>query len=123
MAKKKSLEEELNDFLEYWDVKKLKEFFRDVTPLLDLYNVEEENDWVKEAVGEENERNVRLIRTVYLVSKIAEFHAGKLCSINVEFRNLWKRLENADKGEVNGQEDKEITKRHEELTEARSIVA
>jgi len=123
VAKKKSLEEELNDFLEYWDVKKLKEFFRDVTPLLDLYNVEEENDWVKEAVGEENERNVRLIRTVYLVSKIAEFHAGKLCSINVEFRNLWKRLENADKGEVNGQEDKEITKRHEELTEARSIVA
>jgi|SRR5690242_21554756 len=123
MKKKQTLEEEINAFLEYWDVNKLKDFFRDASPLIDLYNVAEDNDWVKEAVGEDDQRNVRLIRTVYLVSRIAEFHAGRLCSVNVQFKNLWKRLEKAYEGEPNGQEDKEITERHEEAREAGIVVA
>ncbi len=93
MGKKKSIEDEINAFLEKWDCKKLCDFLRDIIPLFELYDVEDEDDWVKEAVGEENERNVRLIRTVYLVSRIAAFHAGTLCCINVEFKDLWKRLE------------------------------
>lgn len=93
MPKHKTIEDEINDFLEMWDCNQMQDFLRDIIPLFELYDVDENNDWVKDSVGEEDERNVRLIRTVYLVSRIAEFHAGKLCHINIEFKNLWKRLE------------------------------
>lgn len=94
MAKKKSIEDEINDFLNDWGCKEMIAFLRDIIPLFELYDVEDENDWVKQKVGEEDERNVRLIRTVYLVSKIAEFHAGKLCSLKMRYKDLWKKMEN-----------------------------
>lgn len=90
---KKTLEQEINDFLDSWDCNQMCSFLRDIIPLFELYDVQDEDDWVKQTVGEDNERNVRLIRTVYLVSKIAEFHAGKLASIKVNFRDIYKRLE------------------------------
>lgn len=93
MGKKKDIETEINEFLNYFDCQKLTSFLRDIIPLFELYDVEDENDWVKEAVGEENERNVRLIRTVYLMSKIAENHSGALASIRVNYKDLWRRLE------------------------------
>ena len=90
---KKSIEEDINSFLEKWDCEQLTKFLRDITPLFELYDVDQEEDWVKEEVGEENERNVRLIRTVYLVSRIAEFHSGALASIRVSFPRMWERME------------------------------
>lgn len=93
MPKKKSLEQEINEFLDLWDCKQLCAFLRDIIPLFELYDVDDEDDWVKEAVGEENQRNVRLIRTVYLVSRIAEFHTGKLCSVKMNFKDIYKRME------------------------------
>lgn len=95
MSRKKSLEQEINDFLDKWDCKQMIAFLRDIIPLFELYDVEDEDDWVKDAVGAENERNVRLIRTVYLVSKIAEFHAGKLCTMKMEFKDIYRRMEKA----------------------------
>lgn len=102
MAKKQSLEEEINHFLDRWDYKEQIQFLQDIVPLVELYNVDEDDDWVEKAVGGdiENVRNVRLIRTVYLMSKLAEFHAGKLCMINIEFKNLWKRIEKNEKGDT-----------------------
>ena len=99
MPRKKTLEQEINDFLEYWDCKKQVEFLRDIIPLFELYDVDNEDDWIEKEIGcdEDNVRNVRLIRTVYLVSRIAEFHVGRLCTISVAFKNLWKRLENEQK--------------------------
>lgn len=47
-------------------------------------------------MGEEDKTNVRLIRTVYLMSKIAESHAGTLVTIKVRFKDLWKRMEKDD---------------------------
>jgi hypothetical protein len=94
MTKKKDINEEINDFLASWDCDRMISFLREIIPLFELYDVEDENDWVKDAVGEENERNVRLIRTVYLMSRIAEFHSGRLCNLNVRFKHLWKRMEN-----------------------------
>src|SRR5215475_13166437 len=93
MKKKKTLEQEINEFLEKWDGRKMHDFIRDIMPLFELYDVDEEDDWVRDKVGEENLRNVRLIRTVYLVSRIAEFHAGTLCSIKMNFKNLYLRME------------------------------
>lgn len=93
LTKKRSLEVQINEFLNYFDCQKLTAFLRDIIPLFELYDVEDEDDWVKEAVGEDNERNVRLIRTVYLMSKIAENHAGVLASIKINYKNFWQRLE------------------------------
>lgn len=90
---KKDLNVLINEFLDSWDCKQHMRFLEDMIPILELYDVDEEVDWVRDAVGSENERNVRLIRTVYLVSRIAEFHAGKLASIRSHFRDLYKRME------------------------------
>ncbi len=89
---KKSLQDEINEFLMVWDCETMNGFFREIADLFDLYNVEEEDDWVKDEVGDEDERTIRLIRTVYLISRIAEFHAGKLCTLKMQFRDLWKRM-------------------------------
>lgn len=91
--KKKTIEDEIIEFLNTWGSDEMSSFLRDISPLFELYDVDEENDWVKDIVGEEDERNVRLIRTVYLVSRIAEFHASKLCSIKMNFRNLYLKME------------------------------
>lgn len=88
-----TIEQEINAFFESWDVQQLTDFMNDIIPLCDLYNVDEENDWVRDEVGEEDLVNVRLIRTVYLLSRIAELHSGKLCSMKIDFKNLYKRME------------------------------
>ena len=94
MTKKNfNVEKEINDFLQIWDFDQMTSFLKDVYDLFDLYNVDEENDWVADIVGKSDTRNVRLIRSVYLISRIAEFHSAKLCSINIRFKNLWKNLE------------------------------
>lgn len=93
MAVKRTLEEEINKFLERWDCDHMTAFLRDIIPLFELYDVENEDDWLLDVVGEEDERNVRLIRTVYLVSKIAENHSGILAHIRINHKRLWERLE------------------------------
>lgn len=93
MRSKITLEEEINAFLEKWDADQMRNFLRDIIPLFELYDVEDEGDWVTDIVGESDERNVRLIRTVYLVSRIAEFHAGTLANIKMNFKDLYKRME------------------------------
>lgn len=92
---KKTLEEEVNSFLEIWDCRQIIQFLRDVIPLFELYDVDEVDDWVKNAVGGDNRnvQTVRLIRTVYLVSKISENHSAKLCYLKIHFKGLWERLE------------------------------
>lgn len=93
MRKKKNLEQEINEFLDYFNCEKMIKFLKDIIPLFELYDVEDEDDWVKDAVGEEDERNVRLIRTVYLMSKIAENHSGSLAMIRSRFPNIWLKME------------------------------
>ena len=57
---KQTLEQEINEFLNYWDLKQMQDFFRDIIPLFDLYNIpEEQEDWVEKAVGEDNVSNVK----------------------------------------------------------------
>lgn len=102
MRAKKTLEDQINEFLEQWDSDQMCAFLRDIIPLFDLYNVEEEKDWVVDEVGKEDERNVRLIRTVYLVSRIAEFHAGKLSFIKMNFKDIYRKMEKQGEVEVVG---------------------
>lgn len=94
MAKRKNLDEQINEALNDWDCKQQIAFLRDIIPLFELYDVEDEDDWVEKEVGggEENVRNVRLIRTVYLISRIAEFHTGKLVSFKCKYPMLFKKM-------------------------------
>ena len=90
---KKTIERELEEFLQLWDFEQLTEFFRDVIPLFELFDCEDESDWVTVEVGVENEQNVRLVRTMYLISRIAEKHTAKLARMKSEHKGLFKRLE------------------------------
>lgn len=91
---KKSIEQEINEFLQEWDYNHISEFFRYIEPLINLYDITEGKDWVAEQVGEDDSTNVRLIRTVYIMSRMCEEFAGKFVCLNVKFKDLWKRLEN-----------------------------
>jgi hypothetical protein len=99
---KKTVEQEINEFLEHWDQRAMSDFLYDILPLFELYDVDDENDWVSQTLNgdEEETRTVRLIRTVYLISRIAEFHAGKLCSIKTYFKDLHVRMEKEGTVEV-----------------------
>lgn len=93
MKKKKTMEQEINEFLEYWSYREMSAFLRDIIPVCELYDVEEQDDWVADAVGDEEARTIRLIRTVYLISRIAEFHSSKLYGVKTKFKNLFYRME------------------------------
>ncbi len=90
---KKTIEDELNEFLEIWDAGKTIDFLSEIMPLIDLYSTDKEEDWVAEIVGMDDANNVRLIRTVYLLSKISDFYSGILCKTSVHHPALWKRIE------------------------------
>lgn len=79
------------------ETKMLGKFLKDAASLFELYHYEDDNDWVHAEVGgdQENVDNIRIVRTVYLMSKIAAFHAGKLCSLSCTFPDLWKKIEKA----------------------------
>lgn len=90
----KTIEQEINEFYELWPVEKFTLFFQDIAEILELYDVDEDDDWVKNAIEKEEEASiVRLIRTVYLFSRFAENHSATLARIKVHHKNLWKRLE------------------------------
>ena len=90
----KTIEQEINDFYDLWPVEKFTSFFQDISEILDLYDVDEHNDWVKKVIANEEETaTIRLIRTVYLFSRFAENHSATLARIKVHHKDLWKRLE------------------------------
>ena len=93
MSKKRDIHTELVEFYETWRTSDIENFLRECICLFELYDVEDENDWVEKAVGKENEMNVRMIRTVYLLSRISDFFSGKMCKTNGTHPKLWQRLE------------------------------
>jgi hypothetical protein len=90
---KKTLENEINEFLEVLDIQSLIALLECTIPLTELYDVEENSDWVENYVGKDEVSTIRMIRTVYLVSKLADRSGGKLATIQARFKNLWKKLE------------------------------
>lgn len=97
MKKKLQVSEEVSLFLERYTLEDLQSLLKEILGLIDLFNVDEQNDWLKDLVGEDNCDNVRLARVVYIISRLAEFHAGKLLKIRLEFPHLWERMEKVAK--------------------------
>lgn len=98
--KNKCIEDEINLFLQKFGIEELTEFFDDVLPLVDLYNIDESEDWLNDVVNSEDVLNVRLIRTVYLISKFSEKHAASLCYLKATFKDLFKRMEKVPKNSI-----------------------
>lgn len=86
------MESILEEAFNFWDLKKLTSVLTDFAEIYQLYDVENEN-WLKDQVGEENEINVRVVITLYLISKIAEKHSGSFLSFKLKFPRLWEKME------------------------------
>lgn len=92
MPKKFDVEKEIIDFFNLWDFKKLSNFVRDLIPLIDLYDTRIEEDAVKEFISDQDQQNVILLRTAYLLSIIADNHTSILSSTKIRHGGLYKRL-------------------------------
>lgn len=86
---KKTLEQEINEFIDVWDFVSIGEFLQDVMPIIQVYDVEDREITEDLAV-------VSLVRTVYLMSKLADKYAGKLSMVNVKYKKLWQKMENVE---------------------------
>lgn len=90
---KKNIEDEINSFLQLWDVQSMVSFLTDIEPLIKLFMVSEKEDWVRDLVGEDQKDEIRLLRSVYLMSNICDNHAGRMARIRAEFKGLADRME------------------------------
>ena len=96
MRNKKSIEDEINEALNFWGVDQMTSLLDDLVEIYRLYDVDEDYDWVVDKVGEENHVSIRLIRTVYLISKLANKHAGALAGFKIKFPKLCERMEKCE---------------------------
>lgn len=51
MPKHKNIKEEITEFLNEWDSKQLCKFLKDIMPLIELYNVDDNDDWLTYSHG------------------------------------------------------------------------
>lgn len=92
MRKKRPIEDEINDMMEEYGARHICGLIREIYEFYELYDVDENDDWIEKQVGAENAREVRIIRTCYLLSRMAELHAGMLIGIRTKYPMLYKRL-------------------------------
>lgn len=93
MSKKKDIESELIDFWTLYPPTEMEKFIRDVIPLVDMFEKYEDEEWLNEAPTLQETLNIKLIRGAYIMSRIAELHAGRMCRIKNAHGDFWKRLE------------------------------
>lgn len=100
MKNKKSLSDEICGILGIFSRSEMSSLLEDLEDIFMLYDVDPKDDWVTDAVGSEDERNVRLSRTAYLLSKLAE-HADKLKQIKRKFGGFHQRCKTVLQEQVN----------------------
>lgn len=88
-----SINEYISRVMNKWNLISINPILHDMALLLELFDFDE--DWLKEQVGDEDEKMVRLIRTLYLYSLFCDRHIGTLVEFNAQFPKLWVRLEKA----------------------------
>ncbi len=90
------IEKELTKFMLDFKIEDLMKYWEDNRDLYKLFDCDEDTDplVVKEKISHEDVNNVRAIAYFMLIYTIAEKHAGKLSSIVVKYRKLFKILQN-----------------------------
>lgn len=97
MKKKLSLDEQLNEIMQLFDFESMCDLMKCLAELFKIYNVDDEDDWIEKLVGKDNLQNVVRVRTVYILSKIADTHASKFSTCKIRFGGVWKQLEKIQK--------------------------
>lgn len=93
---KKNINEDLERCIYEWIGPKFSGMMDYITLLYKLWIIEEEGkDPLQIELGEEDVRNQRLAQTAYLLSRLADSYAGSLVTFNIEYKNLWRRMEKA----------------------------
>ncbi len=95
MRKKKTLEQEINEFFEEFDPSQQYLLLQHLYDLFHIYDIDEKGN-LTGIVAKDDERAVRVCRIVYLLSRIAEFHAAKLITCKIKYKDLWRRMEQID---------------------------
>lgn len=76
----------------------MRAFLELVIPIVELYDVDLEDDWLEQRVGSEDVDTVRLCRTVYLVSKFCERMSGRIATIKSKYPNIREKMEKQIEG-------------------------
>ena len=91
---KKDVKSQINEVLEVWDLEQQEKFIKDIVPILDLYyDIGKDMELFDKEDEAVNAATVRLVRSAYLLSKIAENHSAKIATIKMVAPNLWKKME------------------------------
>ena len=89
------IERELTNFLLDFKLKDLENYWKDNHELFKLFDCDEDSDHltVKEKFSLEDINNVRAIAYFVMMYSIAEKYAGKLSSLVVKYKKLYKILQ------------------------------
>ena len=90
------LNSDIEKILGVYRCDQLISFFYDTAEIIKLYNVTDEDDWVRDIVGEHDVKNVRMARTAFLLSRIAHNHADLLKKVKRIAPGFWQRAERAN---------------------------
>lgn len=93
MLKIQKMEKEINEILNEWCYTPICDMIKDIGPLITLYSQESSEAIILKEMPPEDSTNITLIRTVYLLSKFAERHAGKLASLKCKYPAIGERIE------------------------------
>lgn len=85
--------EEMSKIMGIYNCDKFIQLIEDIYEIILLYDVDEDVDWVKDKVGEEDLRDVRIARTAYLLSRLADHHANHLKKVHRAAPGFWHRAE------------------------------
>lgn len=91
---KRTPEEEINAFLEIWGIDDLLKLIEELSLIFETYHIEDSDIPIFDGKTKEEIANIRIIRTVYLISRIAELYSGKLCITKIKVPRLYENLEN-----------------------------
>ncbi len=90
---KKTLEEEVSEFVEFWMERDLISIMTQMKRIVNLYEFKEGCDWVGEEVNLEDADGIRLITACYLMSKFCEFNVGAMLTANTKFKRIWEKMD------------------------------
>lgn len=86
------IEKKLQEFFQIMPHEKLIGFAELAAELLEVFQAYEDCDW-DEIMANEDTRNVKIIRTVYIMSRLAEDYSGTLALVRVKYKDFWRKLE------------------------------
>lgn len=100
MGEKNSLSNQVNGILSLFGPDKLMQFLSDAWELYDLYGRDEDGDWVYDEVGDDVD-HVRLARTAYLLSRLADKSHKSFAKIHRQYPDFHMQAEKVAKS-ING---------------------